>query len=138
MLHLNELPFRHLFDAFDEKTTGPATFAGEIGEQFKNKVHQLQLVTFQAVSCDIPRILSQVVNDLSTDQRYLYEMCKAVSMGKMSEELGRRSRGALHHARWLTRANQILRLYVSSLNPSDKLKDLVKIVMQLYAPGFFR
>ena len=67
------------------------TFAGETGKQIKNKVHQLQLVTFQAVSCDIPRISSQVVNDLSTDQRYLHEMCKAVSMGKVLEELGRRS-----------------------------------------------
>ena len=60
------------------------------------------------------------MNDLSTDQQYLYEMCQAVSMGKVSEELGRRSPGALHHARWLTRANRIPRLYVSSLNPSDK------------------
>ena len=119
LLHLNELPFRHLFDAIDGKTTGPATFAGEIGKQMKNKVHQLQLVTFQAVFSDIPQLSSQAVNDLSTDQRYLYEMCQAVSMGKVSEELGRRSPGALHHARWLTRANRILRLYVSSLNPSD-------------------
>ena len=57
-------------------------------------------------------------------------MFQAVSMGKVSEELGRCSPGALHHARWLTGANRILRLYVRSLNPSDKLKDLVKIVMQ--------
>ena len=130
LLHLNKLPFRHLFDAIDGKTTGPATFAGEIGKQIKNKVHQLQLVTFQAVSSDIPQFSSQAVNDLSTDQRYLYEMFQAVSMGKVSEELGRCSPGALHHARWLTGANRILRLYVRSLNPSDKLKDLVKIVMQ--------
>ena len=56
----------------------------------------------------------------------------------MSEELGRCSPRALHHARVLTRGNRILCLYVSSLNPSDKLKDLGKIVMQLYAPGWFR
>ena len=54
-------------------------------------------------------------------------MCHAVSMGKVSEKLGRRSPGALRHTRWLTRANWILRLYVSSLNPSDKLKDLLKL-----------
>ena len=138
LLHLNELPFCHLFDAIDGKITGPATFAGEIGKQNKNKVLQLQLITFQAVSSDIPQFSSQVVNDLSTDQRYLYEMSQAVSMGKVSAELGRRSPGALHHARWLTRANRILRLHVCSFNPSDKLKDLVKIVMQLYVPGWFQ
>ena len=102
LLHLNELLFRHLFDANDGKTTGPATFASEMGKQIKNKVHQLKLVTFQAVSSDIPQFSSQVVNDLSTDQRYLCEMCQAVSKGKVSEELGRRPPGALYHARWLT------------------------------------
>ena len=138
LLHLNKLPFHHFFDAIDEKTTGTATLAGEIGKQIKNKVHQLQLVTFQAVPSDILQISSQVVNDLSTDQRCLYEMCQAVSMGKVSEELERCSPGALHHARWLTRANPIMRFYFSSSNPSNKLKDLVKIVMQLYAPGWFQ
>ena len=54
LLHLNKLPFHHLFDATEEKTTGPATFAGEIGKQIKKKLHQLQLVTFQAVPSDIP------------------------------------------------------------------------------------
>ena len=65
-------------------------------------------------------------------------MCQAVSMGKVSEKLGRRSPGALHYACWLTQANRILRLYVSLMNPSDKLKNLVKIVMKLYAPGWFQ
>ena len=53
LLHLNELPFRHLFDAICGKTTGPATFAGETGKQIKTRVHQLKLGTFQAISCDI-------------------------------------------------------------------------------------
>ena len=59
-------------------------------------------------------------------------------MSEVSKELERRSPGALHHICWLTRANRIMRLYVSSLNPSNKLKGLVKIVMQLYAPGWFQ
>ena len=138
LLHLNEFPFHHLFDAIDEKTTGPATFAGEIRKQIKHKVHQLQLVTFQAVPSDIPQISSQVVNDLSTDQRCLCKICQAVSMGKVSEELKRRSPGALHYVRWLTLANLIMHFYFSSSNPSNKLKDLVKILMQLYAPGWFQ
>ena len=65
-------------------------------------------------------------------------MCQAVSMGKVSEELERRSPGALHYAQWLTQANPIMHFYFSWSNPSNKLKDLVKIVMQLYAPGWFQ
>ena len=56
----------------------------------------------------------------------------------MPQELSMRSPGALHHAQWLTRANGILRLYISSSNPTEKLPDLVKIVVFLYAPGWFQ
>ena len=137
MLHLNELPFRHLFDAIDGKTTGPTTFAGEIGKQIKKAVHQLSPVSFQPISGDLRQLSPDIVKDLSADQRYLYEICQAVSTGKVSKELSTRSPGILHHARWLTRANRILRLHVSTSNPSRNLKELVKVVMFLYAPGWF-
>ena len=48
-----------------------------------------------------------------------------------------KSPGKLHHARWLTLANRVLRLYVSTPNPCNKLHDLVKIIMNCYAPGWF-
>ena len=48
----------------------------------------------------------------STDQKYLLEIYKAASSGRVSEDLGKRSSGRLNHARWLTTANRILRLYV--------------------------
>ena len=35
LLHLNELPFRHLFDDIDGKSSGPSTSTGEIGSQIK-------------------------------------------------------------------------------------------------------
>ena len=49
-----------------------------------------------------------------------------------------RSPEALHQARWLIRANRILRLYIITTNPTENLKDLVKIVMFLYALGWFQ
>ena len=76
LLHLNEQPFRHLFDAFDGKTTGPTTFAGEIGKRIKKKVHQLRPVAFQAIPSGIPHMSPKVIIDLSTDQRYLQHVCE--------------------------------------------------------------
>lgn len=32
MLHLNELPLRHLFDYMNGKTSGPSTYNGSIGK----------------------------------------------------------------------------------------------------------
>ena len=64
-LHLYELPFRRLFDAIDGKTTGPTIFAGEIGPQIKEKVHQLRPVAFQAIPSDIPQVSPKVIKDLA-------------------------------------------------------------------------
>ena len=80
----------------------------------------------------------EVINQLSSDQKYLYEMCCSIEAGFVSKELQARSPGKLHHARWLTRANRILRLYVSEKTPSKHIIDLVKIITQLYAPCWFK
>ena len=72
--------------------------------------------------------------DLSTDQKYLLEIYEAVSSGRVSEDFGKRSLGSLNHARWLTTANRILRLYVSTVHPEKQLITLVKFVMKVYVP----
>lgn len=43
----------------------------------------------------------------------------------------------MSHARWLTRANRILRLYVSTKAPSQKLKILATYIVKVYAPTWF-
>lgn len=45
--------------------------------------------------------------------------------------------GTIHHARWLTTANRILRLYVSTSNPSNSLSILVDYIMKVYVPVWF-
>ena len=45
--------------------------------------------------------------------------------------------GNISHAKWLT-ANRILRLYVSTVYPSDQLLKLVKFIMQVYIPSWFQ
>lgn len=46
--------------------------------------------------------------------------------------------GTLIHSRFLTTTNAIMRLYISTKNPSKKLKLLVKFVMTVYAPMWFQ
>jgi hypothetical protein len=41
------------------------------------------------------------------------------------------------HSRWLTTANRLLRLYISTKNPSTNLKILTNYVMKVYAPSWF-
>ena len=67
-------------------------------------------------------------------------MCQAESTGIISKELSQRSPGALHHSRRATPANRIpvLRLHVSTSNPSEKVKIWSNCsLMLLYAPEWF-
>lgn len=135
MLHANELPLRHLFSSLDGKTSGPRCFTGPIGKQLQNCETKV-VVSFTPIAALLVTTIDK--NDLSTDQKYLHEMHQAVSSGMLSEDLAKRSPGSLNHARWLTTANRILRLYVSVENPCENLKTLVKFVMTVYIPMWFQ
>lgn len=75
--------------------------------------------------------------DLSTDQMYLLQICQAVKSGVCPAELARKSPGNISHARWLTTANRILRLYITESKPSKNLTKLAKYVVLVYAPTWF-
>lgn len=132
-LHSNELPLRHLFAHLDGPTTGPTGFSGQIGKQLPT-CEALPLVEFALIQCEMP---STLPDDLSTDQKYLYDMCNAISVGVCPVDLSLRNPGLMNHSRWLTTGNRILRLYVSTANPSDQLKELVVFIVRVYAAMWF-
>lgn len=133
LLHFNELPFRHLFEHLDGKTTGPNSFSGPIGKSLSNCV-SLQIANFQKIDFDLPIVTAK---DLSTDQKYLLDISKAIQEGQCSIELARRYPGTIAHSRWLTTANRVLRLYVGTEEPSTALKTLVEYILKVYCTGWF-
>lgn len=133
LLHGNELPLRHLFEKLDGKTSGPNSFTGPIGKQLKY-CETLTVKEFTLIKVDLP---DMDFCDLSTDQKYLYEMHQSISSGSVSEALASRQPGNISHARWVTTANRILRLYVGTDNPTDKLRTLVEFIMKVYTPMWF-
>lgn len=132
-LHANELPLRHLVQHLDGGTSGPNAFSGPIGKALAN-CENLPVVRFVVISSDFPNIDRK---DLSTDQRYLWDICQAVINGNCSSGLFQRQPGKLSHARWITTANRIMRLYISSSEPSNQLQTLAEFVMRVYAPMWF-
>jgi hypothetical protein len=133
-LHANELPLRHMLEHLDGATTGPRAFSGPIGKALAT-CETLPIASFSKIEYCLPRITA---TDLSTDQQYLLDICTAVMNGDCSVDLSRRDPGAMSHARWLTTANRILRLYAASECPSENLKTLATFVVKVYAPGWFR
>ena len=133
-LHANELPLRHLFQHLDGPTTGPKGFAGTIGKSLHN-CEKLPIVNYVPLSCVLPQHVTS--NDLSTDQKYLFDLCTAISVGVCQVDLSLRNPGLINHSRWLTTANRILRLYVATRSPSDELQTLVVFILTVYAPMWF-
>lgn len=134
LLHSNELPLRHLMQKLDGTTSGPKAFSGVIGKALE-KCEELPVAKYTPISFENCPHLDNV--ELSNDQKYLYDMCTAVSTGTCTESLATIKPGPLVHSRWLTTANRLLRLYVASDHPSPELTDLVTYVLKVYAPVWF-
>lgn len=132
-LHGNELPLRHLLSHLDGQTTGPRALSGPIGKALQ-QCEKLPVVKFNRINSTLPDIPSR---DLSTDQKYMYDICQAIITGTCSENLSKRDPGKLNHSRWLTTANRVLRLYVASINPSANLVTLATFITKVYVPMWF-
>jgi len=118
-LHLNELPFRHLC----QKLIGqnPNLWKGEIGQSLCSCEHlPVSKMGFQAITDDNP--LPDIdFDEISCDQAYLYRIMAAIRSGTISDDLLREQPGPPSHARWLTIASRVCRLYVSTESPSPEL-----------------
>ena len=126
LYHLNELPFRHLFRYYDGATTGPSSYKGEIGRKISEDLRKIPAGHFSRIAGKIKVLKKEVADELSTDQKYLYEMGIAIQKGApLCSKLELRDPGRLCESRWLTKANRILRLYVGTKKPSFALKRLV-------------
>lgn len=92
------------------------------------------IVQFVPISSDLPLLTS----DLSSDQKYLLNICQAISTGECNVSLANRHPGNISHSRWLTTANNILRSYISTINPSNELVVLTNYIVKVYAPCWFQ
>ena len=137
MLHFNELPFRHIFQKYLGVTSGPKTFKGDLAKLLETDLTHLPIINYTTIRGNVNELHEDIIHDISKDQKYLYEMSKAIQNGICSPELAIRFPGNLNHARWLTRANRILRLFISTQVPSKELVRLVCFVVKVYAPCWF-
>lgn len=81
-MHFNELPLRHLLLHLDGTTTGPKCFSGPI--------------EFTVIPTILPEIAR---NELSIDQKYLYDIKTAICTGRFASDLVNIETGLLNHSR---------------------------------------
>jgi hypothetical protein len=95
-------------------------------------VEKLPICRFAAIQSSLPKNIDEL--DLSKDQKYLYDICKAVECDAVSQDL---KPGPVVHSSWLTTACRILRLYVGTTRPTKNLNILVKFILKVYALMWF-
>lgn len=85
----------------------------------------------------MPVLPKFIADDLSTDQKYLYNIIHDVQRGSCSALLANKKPGPINHARFLTLGCRILRLYVATEKPSKKLEIMAHFVVRVYGPMWF-
>ena len=134
MLHGVELPLRALVRELDGGTTGPTSLKGPIGSTLEEDLTELDVVDFKKIpNPDFPILEESVVNDLSKDQKYTYDVRHAIIQGYFPPDLANREPGPLGGTRWGTLANRLMRKYVSTKNPSRKFQDIIRSIILYWA-----
>lgn len=137
-LHFTELPLKQFFCKLDGATRGPGVFSGPIGKSMQN-CETLEIKPFEKIyTDDIPVLHKSIRDDLSTDQKYLYDLIEAIQTGKCPAILANKKPGPTNDARFLTLACRVLRLYISTEKPSSNLKLLAHFVVRVYGPMWFQ
>ena len=142
ILHTNELPLRHLIAELDGKTNSDHSFSGDLGKSLDNVVN-LEIKKFPRITTGHPPIdlPEEVIQDLSTDQKYGYRMVLAIRSGCVPVDLANMDIGPVNHAHWLTTANRFLRMWVSKHGFRGKyltnLKLIVQFIIGVYYPMWF-
>ena len=141
MLHTNELPLRKLIEVIDGKSTGPRTSKGQLAGVMEFDPQHKPIIDFSPLSGCVAEVDETVTSDLSTDQVYLLKICLLIQRGYNASNnyidyLQTAQPGAVSHARWLTKANRLLRLYVCEQYPSDNLRRIVSFILNFSAPSW--
>ena len=139
LLHLNELPLRHVFQNLDGVTSGPDSFSGSIGRQLNDAVSEWKVVKFKSIpNPKFPVIPNSLMDDLSSDQYHAYRICSAVMLGSVNANLEFFEVGGLNHSRWLTLRCRILRFNVAQEKPTSNISTLAEFLIKVYFSGWFQ
>ena len=143
LLHINELPFRHIVAKLNGPTSSDKGWSSTVGKLF-SKVETLQRNTeFEPIPRLEPLvdISEDIASKMSTDSVVAWKYLHAVVKGKLDPKVAALMCGQLAHSRWLTCGMRCLLLYMSKhdLGPEETevLKLLATWVTQVYHPMFY-
>ena len=112
-LHVNELPLHHPCTKLIGLTESSSRWKRALGKSLETcETLSLSSKDIQRISGG-PSLPELDAEDLSRDQAYVYKIRKAVQSGVIDKTLLCEKPGPMSHARWLTTACKIYRLFMS-------------------------
>ena len=122
----NELPFKAIFKKLDGGTTGPRSFGGMLKQKCKENNHELLQLSFNKIETPIGEgyISTAILNNLSSDQKLLFEYCKGIGSGRVDDQWASWKIGLLNHAWWLIFVIRILCVYSRETKPTLTFKTI--------------
>jgi len=109
-----------------------------VGKKKNEKVSTWPVKNFEPIeNANFAKMPDDIVDDLSSDQYYGYQICLAVMSGYLDPDLQKLQIGPIVHSRWLTLACRILRFYTSTKQPSKSLVQLTNFCLKIYFPIWF-
>ena len=104
-------------------------------------VWELAVVEYEAVPSPSLRSLlnaipANVWEQFNNDTRYLLEMAKAVESGHLEKRWANSRAGVMTNARWQNTESRVLRVYMSTLSPSEAQKRMTSFIVYVYVPTF--
>ncbi|GBM01940.1 hypothetical protein AVEN_269551-1 [Araneus ventricosus] len=131
ILHFNELPFHHIFQDIGGQTAGPKSFSGQIEQQL-TFYEKLLVVDYEAIDCSIPDINRNLLK--TNNICWTFQMQSPWDIVQKTWQIGSWTFVPFQMA---SAANRVLRLYISSSDPSGNLKEIVGFILKSYIPVWF-
>ena len=144
LLHLNELPLRRVMDYCLGNTKSAGDRDGEVYDVLK-RVNSLEFnPDFERITdidTELVKLPESVVNDLSGDQKLLYNLIVTITTDQKVANIEQYKNGPLYNARWVTFATAAMKAYISKHGLDNenykKLKLLVRYIIYVYGPTWF-
>ena len=100
--------------------------------------HWLTLLHCQERCKKFPKMFPAVLHLINfTFFKHVLPYKVVLAIVNICSSLQQNSPGNLNHARWLTKANRILRLYMSQRRPSVELVKVCSFILNVYSPSWF-
>ena len=96
---------------------------------------EFAVVEFEKIKSNLTEV--DEVMEISGDQKYLLDIVLVIEGSLPPKSIRFRDPGKQGHARWLTLASRICRLYISEPEPTEALIEMTTYIVNVYAPIWF-